>query len=371
MKAVLRAQDADPAPDGEAAPGGMPARAPLRWELATPGRSVAHPTDAAERPLLGVVVITRNEEQRIATCLAAVFRAVARYPGTRVVVVDSDSEDATVEVAATFPVDVYRYRGLRRSAAAGRRVGTAMLDARYLLFVDGDSEVVPEWLPAAIARLDRDEHVAVVHGRRRNIAEDVPPGFESTEAPEVVSLGGNALYRRAALEQVGGFNAWLKADEEGELLGRLVAAGFRAEADPGLMFLHRAVPRDTWAGQWRRFARGMLIGPGQVLRLAVGRGLLRYHVVRLNRYLATLGYLLAGVIAAVGGSTSFAIWAAAGALAFVALWWRRGRLRSATYIVTDWLLGGIGLVGGFLVGGGPSRPAPPVIERLRRTGEAQ
>jgi hypothetical protein len=95
---------------------------------------------------------------------------------------------------------------------------------------------------------------------------------------------------------------------------------------------------------------------------------MRYHARRLNRYLLTLGYLLGGIGVAPVGPWVVMVWAAVGGLGFLALWYRQRRLRSAAYVATDWLLGAIGIIGGFIVGGGPVDPPPPQVERLHPPG---
>jgi GT2 family glycosyltransferase len=324
---------------------------------------------ANAEPVLAAVVIARNEARHIATCLDAVLTAVAPFPETRVILVDSDSTDETVQIAGTFPVDVYRYRATVRTAAAGRRVGARLVRARFILFVDGDSQIEPAWVRTALDYMQRHARVGVMYGRRHEVYEGMPAGFTSSAAPNETELGGNALYRAAALRAAGGFHPFLIAEEEGELLGRLHAARYEVATTPELMFTHYTVPKDTWRGHLRRICRGMTMGPGQVLRIALGQGLFRYHARRLNRLLVMLAYLLVGLACAVavrmGAPLSLgAVWFAVGVGAFVALWCRRGQLRSATYIVTDWVLGAIGVMVGFVVRTPSPEDFTPAVECL-------
>jgi hypothetical protein len=238
------------------------------------------------------------------------------------------------------------------------------------MFVDGDCALVADWLPLAIARLDSDDRVAVVYGRRRNEFEGIPESSVSADHREASVLGGNALYRRSALLAVGGFNPFLKSEEEGELLARLCAAGFRAASTPELMCTHHTIPKDTLSSQWRRLAHGMTAGPGQTLRLALRDGLLRYHAPRFNRYLAVLAYVVAGLLAAIAaaagaGSGPVVLWLGLGAIAFALLWLRQRRLRSAVYIVWDWLMGSTGLLVGFVVPPRRIEEFVPIVEQLR------
>jgi glycosyltransferase involved in cell wall biosynthesis len=322
------------------------------------------------RPLLSVVVVARDEAAHIRGCLDSVLRALAHFEGVRVVVVDSDSSDGTAEIAAALPVEVYRYRSRTRTAAAGRRIGTGIVRSRYVLFIDGDCRLEPRWLPAALARMERDPSLAVVYGTRREVYENAADDFVSAADPSEAGLGGNALYRRRALLEVGGFHPFLPAEEEGELLGRLRAHGYAAECTGGLMFTHYTLPKDTWRGQLRRALRRMALGTGKVLRLAARDGSLGYHARRFNRELLTLVYLAYG--AAIAAGVAFgaprrlaALWILVGGVAFTALWWRRRRLRSALYIATEWLTGAVGIAIGALLPIPDSRSFRPSVERVR------
>src|SRR5262249_15673932 len=106
------------------------ARAPARDPLDHHSRSARHdlPRRAGRpnvarsdtQPLLAAVVIARNEERWIDTCLRSVLAAVAPFAGSEVVLVDSRSSDGTVERARRFPVRVVE---LRPDAPLSRALG--------------------------------------------------------------------------------------------------------------------------------------------------------------------------------------------------------------------------------------------------------
>ena len=189
--------------------------------------------------------------------------------------------------------------------------------------------------------------------------------------PEAATFDSSFVDRFAALRQVGGFHPYLTAEEEGEIIGRLRAAGYRTELTPELMITHFTTRKDSWPGTRRRIARGMVLGTGQVLRVALRDGLFTYHARRHNRALVTLAYLL--VAAALAVAVPFGApgwlelsWLAFGIIAFMALWWRHGAgMRSALYIAGDWLFGAIGIVLGFLRPPPDPRKFEPRVEIVR------
>lgn len=318
---------------------------------------------------LGVVIIARNEERHIEACLSAVMEAVRPFPGTPVILVDSDSSDDTVKIAKPFPVTVYRYRAARLTAAAGRRIGFERVHARYVLFADGDCRIEANWLRLAVSLMQNAPQAAVVYGARREVFEGVAQEFKSAgPAPEDYDLGGNALYRADVLKMVGGFNPFIVAEEEGELLARIQAAGYGAVRTREVMITHHTLPKDSMREFWRRYRRASR-GRGQVLRLAIRQGLLPYHARRFNRYLLTLAYLTIGAILGATGAMFMApilpiLWICLGVLAFVGLCIRRRSLRSAVLITADWTLTGTTILWDFLRP--PVEPASfsAVVERL-------
>lgn len=204
---------------------------------------------------IGVVVIGRNEGERLVKCLESVLQI-----GCPVVYVDSGSTDDSVELAMNMGVVVVELESnLAFTAARARNEGFRRLrepapDLAYMQFVDGDCEVVAGWLEKAVAFLDTHRDVAVVCGRLRernpersiyNMLSDIE---WDTPVGEAKGCGGNALMRVDAFEKVGGYRADLIAGEEPELCVRLRAAGWRIWRLDEEMALHDAAI--TRFGQW-------------------------------------------------------------------------------------------------------------------------
>jgi glycosyltransferase involved in cell wall biosynthesis len=181
---------------------------------------------------IGVVVIGRNEGNRLTECLLSVIGA-----GRTVVYVDSGSTDGSVAQARAHGVDVIELDlSIPFTAARARNVGLEYLlqlepEVEFVQFVDGDTRVVEGWWERAVSELIAQPDVVVVCGRRReqyptrsiynrlcDIEWDTPVG-------EAKTCGGDAMMRVSALKQVGGFNPSLIAGEEPELCVRLRMAG--------------------------------------------------------------------------------------------------------------------------------------------------
>jgi len=202
-------------------------------------------------PRVAVVVITHNRRDEL---LLAVSRLRRLPEQPHVVVVDNGSGDGTADaVRAQFP-EVELIASPENLGAVGRNLGVARLDTPYVAFCDDDTWWDPGSLRTAADTLDAYPRLAVLTARIL-----VEPG--STEDPIVAELrdspvvgadwlpgpalgsflAGASVLRRAAFEEVGGFNdrLWLGGEEE-LMAGDLAAAGWELCYLPSLTIHHQA-----------------------------------------------------------------------------------------------------------------------------------
>jgi glycosyltransferase involved in cell wall biosynthesis len=319
-------------------------------------------------PLVAAVVISRNEEQWIQSCLRSVVAAVTPYAGSELVLVDSCSSDRTVEIARQEPIRLIELRDdAPLSPALGRLVGQDATRSRYILFVDGDTQIDGAWLTAAVDYLETHPHVAAVDGKLPEIyytdgravgsSADV---FGAGNVPaEVEGLGGNALYRRAALAGAGSFNPFIVSYEEAELAARLRKRGFVVMRLPIVMGTHRTGPRGSLQELGRRYRENLIKGYGQTLRVALGQGTFLTHARSMKRYLqfqAVVGFaLVAGLAAVVTRNPRLLLAPLAIAALLVVLFMARSRSFTKPFLlIADWAVWTPPMIRGFL-----ERPRDP------------
>ena len=189
------------------------------------------------RVLVSVVVPTRNRAHLLPEAVASV--QAQELEDWELIVVDDASDDGTSDWVAG--VADPRVRGIRldqhgeRSAA--RNTGLEAARGRYVLFLDDDDRLLPRTLLELSSALDRFDHaVAAVgavegfddrghrrrfrHPRRRHVRDvfdDVMFGW--------VGLPAATLFRRAAVNDAGGWSAALTQGEDQELALRLALLG--------------------------------------------------------------------------------------------------------------------------------------------------
>lgn len=223
---------------------------------------------------LAVVVIGRNEGERLRTCLESAIKSVV---GATVVYVDSGSTDQSVALAQGLGCEVVAL-DLTRPFTAARarmegfdRVLQITPSVEYVQFVDGDCELVASWMPAAVDFLQQRPDAAAACGRRRerypqrSIFNQLCDMEWNSKIGKTRSCGGDVVLRAQALRAVGGYRTDLIAGEEPELCVRLRAKGWSIWRLDHEMTLHDAAM--TRFGQWwqRSKRAGYAFAQGAVL----------------------------------------------------------------------------------------------------------
>jgi len=210
---------------------------------------------------IGVVLIGRNEGDRLINCLNSIPQNVAH-----IVYVDSGSTDGSVVAARAagaqvVELDLSQPFTAARARNAGFDALRAQGDIDYVQFVDGDCTLHPDWIDVAAAFLADHPQAVVVCGRRREMFPETSVYNRlcdlewDTPVGQAKSCGGDALMRADAFAAVEGFNPTLIAGEEPELCVRLRRQGGEIWRIDHEMTRHDADM--TRAGQWwNRMRRG-------------------------------------------------------------------------------------------------------------------
>jgi cellulose synthase/poly-beta-1,6-N-acetylglucosamine synthase-like glycosyltransferase len=181
---------------------------------------------------LSVVIIGRNEGARLDRCLQSVRAMHHETFDIEILYVDSVSTDDSIAIARRHKAEIVEVRPSRPTAALGRNAGWRRSTGSFVLFLDGDTVLDPTFVDGSLTEFDQPK-AAIVWGHRREIHPEQSIfnrvlDLDWIYAPGVVEFcGGDAIVRRAVLEQVGGFDETLIAGEEPEMCRRIRAAGYQ------------------------------------------------------------------------------------------------------------------------------------------------
>jgi GT2 family glycosyltransferase len=232
----------------------------------------------AARPSAGIVVIGRNEGERLMACLGAL-----RSQPRPVVYVDSGSSDGSAAKARALGVHVLELDPARPfSAARGRNEGAQALRAlvpeiAHVQFLDGDCVLSPGWLDAAEAALAAEPGCAVVIGHVHerhpeastyNLLCDMEWRLPAGVLARSGDIGGGMMVRLAVFEALGGFRPEVIAGEDSEFGVRVGLAGHRLRKLDVPMATHDA-DMHRFGQWWQRTVRaGHAIGQRAFLHAA-------------------------------------------------------------------------------------------------------
>lgn len=183
---------------------------------------------------VSVVIIGRNEGQRLIKCIQSVQSADWNGYSYELIYVDSNSGDGSVENAQKLGAIVATLDDPSPSAGKARNLGWKMAKAPFVLFLDGDTQLHPNFVTQALNALQEPE-LCAVFGRLKEVHPEKSIYIRVMDLDWVfpfggaLFFGGNVLVKRCAIAAVDGFDPTLKAGEEPEMCARIRADGWKIE----------------------------------------------------------------------------------------------------------------------------------------------
>jgi len=306
-------------------------------------------TATPQRPMVSVIIKALNEERHIALAIESSLAALGTIGG-EVILADAGSTDRTVEIARRYPIVIVRLnRTEDRSCGAGAQLGFQYSRGQYLLLIDGDMRLYPDFLSAALETLRQNPDLAGVGGavfehgvvneeyeqRSKRYDPDRRVGF-------VTRLNSSGLYRRSAIEALGYLtDRNLHGAEEFDLGARLHAAGWKLAKIDRPAVDHHPHMGSAYRLLLRRVSNKNAFAIGELVRAAAGRRHFWFVIARDHQAFLCLlvtGWWVSLVLAPLalnGWRAAFA----AGALLllpFAAMWLRWRSVRLALYSVSAW-----------------------------------
>lgn len=190
--------------------------------------------------MISIVIPVLDEESIIKKTLER-LRRIKGFD-LEIIVSDGKSSDKTVELAAALADKVVVYDGVERQTIAdGRNLGAMAAKGEFLLFLDADVSLLDgeNFLRILLERFSEDQELIAATTRIKVLPQfatladkilsilmiDTPHFFNNNIFKFGSSSGEVQFIRKAAFDQVGGFNGDLVSCEDLDMFERLARVG--------------------------------------------------------------------------------------------------------------------------------------------------
>jgi GT2 family glycosyltransferase len=157
---------------------------------------------ARTSPLVSVIILGYNSRRFLDACLSSVFQT--DYPNFEVVFVDNNSQDGSADfVSTTFGKNKITVLRLNHNSgfSVGNNFGASYAKGDYLMFLNPDTSVNPEWLKTLVEVLEANPTIAIVQPKLLQTERDL---IDSTGA--FINRFGLVWSRGSDEKDVGQYN---------------------------------------------------------------------------------------------------------------------------------------------------------------------
>lgn len=227
-----------------------------------------------DKKMISFIVIGKNEAKNISRCFKSIRKTIEYNKLTKyeVIYVDSNSTDNSIEIAKSFKgIDIFKITGVC-NAAIGRNIGAKESKGNVLFFIDGDMEIMPEFLPLVYSENNglkynfvSGQFIDVKYTHKGEFIEKVPYYRDLNCDKYFSTTGGIFLITRELWNLVDGMKNKYKRSQEVEFALRLSKKGFLLLRKKETIAKHYTVDymdsKRMWKmlfGGYHFYARGLL-----------------------------------------------------------------------------------------------------------------
>lgn len=170
------------------------------------------------KPLVSVIVTSRNNEDTIDNCLASI--KAQTYEAIELIVVDNNSRDATPAIARRYTDNVFNL-GPERSAQ--RNFGAAQATGAFLFIIDSDMRLGPRVIEACMHAVENPATQAVIVPEH-SIGDGFWAKCKSLERSFYVgqdSIEAARFFGRDIFDQAGRYSEEMTGGEDWDLSRRI------------------------------------------------------------------------------------------------------------------------------------------------------
>ena len=171
-------------------------------------------------PKVSVIIVNYNGKALLEKCLESL--AKVNYENFEIILVDNNSTDGTVEfVTKTYPSIIIIKLDSNRGFAEPNNIGAKIASGKYLLFLNNDTVVTPNFISEMVKVIEKDKKIAICQSLLLRLDGSIDSSgdfidqlgvvYNSTtkinEIREISSArGASMLIRKNVFEELDGFD---------------------------------------------------------------------------------------------------------------------------------------------------------------------
>jgi hypothetical protein len=158
-------------------------------------------------PKVSIVILNWNGKELTYNCLKSIKKKT-NYPNYEIIVIDQCSTDGSIEMIEKNFLEVKLIKNRENVGfSAGNNQGFRIAKGKYIMMLNNDTLVTPNWLSTLVDVMESDESIACVGSRIVSSLEDVKKE-RKRDVEEVQTAGGAAmLIRKSVIRRIGDLDA--------------------------------------------------------------------------------------------------------------------------------------------------------------------
>jgi GT2 family glycosyltransferase len=151
-------------------------------------------------PIISAVIVTWNSADTIRLCIDSIFEQKGDFE-LEVILVDNASSDQTLAYANQYPQVKQFLNPTNLGFCRGNNIGIAQAQGDYILLLNPDARLTPDYLQTIIPIIESDQDIALITGKVLLMSPDGQPVLR--DGLPIIDTVGIRLKRNRQAEDIG------------------------------------------------------------------------------------------------------------------------------------------------------------------------
>ena len=199
-----------------------------------------------ENPLVSIIIPAYNAEKYIEETVQSALQS--RYPFIEIIIVNDGSTDRTAEIIEKLAAEnslIKAYHQENNGSSAARNAAIAHSAGKYILPLDADDFISPDYIEKAVAVLETHPEVKVVYGDAMFFGEKNGlwrlPKFDINLLARRNIIYASGIYRRKDFDQTSGYCEEIAGMEDWDFWISMLKSGGEVHYIESVVFYYRII----------------------------------------------------------------------------------------------------------------------------------